>query len=186
MDPKIVEPLISYSYVVPLLTGVFALISGIYGTPRLREKEIEQQRPDLLERLEYDLARDVANVIPIRSEGIEDEDYLETCRTRLRDKMPAGIGSMCLEYFESEQCFKSFIRRTRLFTRGVGAVFLFELALFMCSIAHLSALFQWVIVVLAFVGAAATVFLITLATAMGDRYQDYLNKYKICERDHKK
>ena len=186
MDPKIAEPLVSYSYVVPLLTGVFALISGIYGAPRLREKEIEQQRPDLLERLEYDLARDVANVIPSRSEGIEDEDYLETCRTRLRDKMPTGIGSMCLEYFESEQCFKSFVRRVRLFTRGAGAVFLFELALFMCSISRLSALFQWVIILLAFAGAAITVFLISLATAMGDRYQDYLNKYKICERDHKK
>jgi hypothetical protein len=104
---------------------------------------------------------------------------------RIRNRVPGGLGSVCADYFESEHCFNCFVGCVRLFSYGVGAVGLFELVLLVCGVADILVLSRGVVVVLASVGALIAFALIVLATAMGDRYQNFLNRYKICDVGHK-
>lgn len=173
-----------FSNLTPLMSAAYALVVEIYGKPRIREKEFERQRPDLLERLEYNLASDVASVIPSRSDDITDREYLETCTARLRDRVPRGIGSASLDYSESEHCFKSFVSRVRLFTHGAGAVIFLELSLFFlgCIPGFVSRYWRLVIA-MALGGIVVLLLLMTIVTVTGDQYQDYLNRYKIRDTD---
>jgi len=181
MTPTLAELFVPY--VAPLVSVVVAAAFDIFGKPRTREKEIGRERLELLERLEYDLARDVANVVPSRGEAvaITDEEYLETCKARLRDRVPRGLGSTSFDYCDSEHCFHCFVCCVRLFTYVGGAVGASELALFAGGVTGMLVLPRTTITVLAFVGFFVAIVLIALVSAMGDRYQNYLNKYKICD-----
>lgn len=183
MDQNLTDLLVAF---VPLLAPLSALAFAIFGKPQVRHKELKRQRPNLLDKMEYNLARDIANVIPDRSKGIEDTEYLEICETRIHDRIAAGVGVMYYDYFESEHRFAAFVCCVRLFTYGTGTVVLLELLLFIGGIEGWFALSQHTVIVLALVGLVVAVIAMFIVSVAGDLYDNYLDRYKICGTDNDK
>jgi len=183
MDRNLTDLLISC---IPLLTPLSALVFAIFGKPQERQKEIKRRRPDLLGKMEYQLARDISNVIPNRSKGIEDAEYVEICETRIHDGIAAGVGTVYYDVFESEHRFAGFVCCVRIFTYGTGTAIVLELILFVGVIQGWFALSEKTIVVLALVGLTVALVCMFSVSIAGDLYDNYLDKYKICDRENSK